>query len=148
MQIQDLKPVHKRKSRKRVGRGGKRGTYSGKGVKGQNSRAGRKFQPAIRELIKRYPKLRGTRLRQGLGGQVESKLTILNLDVLEKHFNAGEAVNPQVLLEKKLIRKIKGGMPLVKILGDGKLTKAMNFEHCLVSKQAKEKIEAVHGSIK
>jgi len=148
MQIQDIKPIHKRKSRKRVGRGGKRGTYSGKGVKGQNSRAGRKFRPAIRDLIKRYPKLRGTRFRQGLGGQVKSKLTILNLDVLEKHFNVGEVINPQVLLEKKLIRKIKGWIPQVKILGDGKLTKAINLEHCLFSKQAKEKIEKSNGVVK
>ena len=39
MQIHELKPNHKRKTGKRIGRGGKRGTYSGRGVKGQKSRA-------------------------------------------------------------------------------------------------------------
>jgi len=60
MQLHELKPIHKLKKRKRVGRGGKKGTYSGRGIKGQKSRAGRKLKPAIRELIKRYPKIRGS----------------------------------------------------------------------------------------
>ncbi len=59
MQLHELKPKHKLKRKKRVGRGGKKGTYSGKGIKGQSSRSGRKMVPIIRELIKRYPKLRG-----------------------------------------------------------------------------------------
>lgn len=59
MQIHQLKPIHKPKKKKRVGRGGKKGTYSGKGMKGQKSRAGKRFKPMIRELIKRYPKLKG-----------------------------------------------------------------------------------------
>jgi large subunit ribosomal protein L15 len=36
MQIHELKPTHKTKSKKRIGRGGHKGTYSGKGMKGQN----------------------------------------------------------------------------------------------------------------
>lgn len=63
MQIHQLKPIHKIKKKKRVGRGGKRGTYSGRGLKGQKSRAGRKMQPAIREFIKKFPKLRGYRFK-------------------------------------------------------------------------------------
>lgn len=59
MQLHELQPKHKLKKQKRIGRGGKRGTYSGRGIKGQKSRAGRKLKPAIREFIKRYPKLRG-----------------------------------------------------------------------------------------
>ena len=61
MQLQQLKPIHKFKKRKRVGHGGKRGTHSGRGVKGQRARAGRRLKPVIRELIKKYPKLRGYR---------------------------------------------------------------------------------------
>ncbi len=63
MQIHQIRPIHKKKDRKRVGRGGKRGTYSGRGMKGQKSRAGAKFEPIIRSLIKRYPKLRGYRFK-------------------------------------------------------------------------------------
>ena len=146
MQLHQLKPRHVKKRRKRVGRGGKKGTYSGRGVKGQSSRAGRKFQPAVRELIKRYPKLRGTRLRQGFGGQ--AKPQVINLDILEKKFAAGETVSPQVLLEKRIIRRIRGRVPEVKILGDGKLAKSLTVENCLISKQAAEKIKAADGTIK
>lgn len=63
MQLHELKPIHKAKKGKRVGRGGKRGTYSGRGQKGQKSRAGRKLKPIVRELIKRYPKLRGYKFK-------------------------------------------------------------------------------------
>lgn len=143
MQIHQLKPIHKSKKSKRVGRGGKRGTYSGKGVKGQNSRAGRKFRPAIRDLIKRYPKLRGYRF------SVQSeKLQVVNLASLEKNFEAGQTVNPQILLEKKIVRRIKGRVPSVKILGEGEITKPLTVENCSVSKQAKEKIEKANGNIK
>jgi len=61
MQIHELKPKHKNRGKKRIGRGGKKGTYSGKGMKGQASRAGRKMVPIIRELIKKYPKMKGYR---------------------------------------------------------------------------------------
>ena len=59
MQLQDIKPRNKPKRKKRVGRGGKRGTYSGKGLKGQKSRAGAKIRPELRDFIKKVPKLKG-----------------------------------------------------------------------------------------
>ena len=113
MQLHELKPKHKLKKIKRVGRGGVHGTYSGRGIKGQKARAGRKLPPLIRSLIKRYPKLRGYRFKSQT---LNSKLQIVNLDVLEKNFEAGQKVNPQVLLEKRLVRRIKGNVPGVKIL--------------------------------
>ncbi|MBI2626065.1 MAG: uL15 family ribosomal protein [Candidatus Nealsonbacteria bacterium] len=148
MQIHEIHPKRKLKKGKRVGRGGNRGTYSGKGVKGQNSRSGRKFQPAIRELIKRYPKLRGYRFSARGGSAFGGKVQVVNLDVIEKNFETGQTINPQILLEKRIIRRIEGRLPQVKILGDGKIAKALAIENCLVSKQAKEKIEAANGSIK
>ncbi|MEK7103890.1 MAG: 50S ribosomal protein L15 [Patescibacteria group bacterium] len=143
MQINDLQPQHKNKDRKRIGRGGSKGTYCGKGCKGQKSRAGRKMQPFMRELIKRYPKIRG--YRQEL--RAEGGLSI-NLNVLEKAFEEGAKITPQILVDKKLIRKIAGKTPLVKILGNGELTKSFSFESCLVSKAAQVKIEKAGGSIK
>jgi len=142
MQLHQLKPIHKKKKRKRVGRGGKRGTYSGKGVKGQRSRAGKKFQPVIRELIKRYPKLRGYRFKS-----FRLKPTIINLDILEMKFKTGDTVTPYILIEKRIISKIKGRFPQVKILGKGKLGKSLTVRNCLVSSQAKEKIEKAGGFI-
>jgi len=143
MQLHQIRPKHKRKLGKRVGRGGKRGTYSGKGIKGQRSRAGRKFRPVVRDWIKKYPKLRGYRFKSRVSGY-----EIINLDVLEKNFKTGETVNPQALLEKKIIRTIKGGLPRVKILGKGEISKALTVESCLISKQAKEKIEKSNGMVK
>ncbi|MEX2054314.1 MAG: hypothetical protein WD883_02130 [Candidatus Colwellbacteria bacterium] len=61
MQLHELQPTHKNKTKKRIGRGGKRGTFSGKGVKGQKSRAGRKLRPGTRDLMQQTPKLRGAR---------------------------------------------------------------------------------------
>ena len=142
MQLHQIKPTHKKKRGRRVGRGGKRGTYSGRGVKGQKSRSGRRFKPAVRYLIKRYPKLRGYRFSvSGL------KFQTVNLDSLDKSFEPGQTVNPQTLLEKKIVRKINGRVPDVKILGGGKITKGLTVENCSVSKQAKEKIIKVGGQV-
>jgi len=144
MQLHQLKPIHKLKKPKRVGRGGKRGTYCGRGIKGQRARAGRKLQPIIRELIKRYPKMRGYRSKVK---SQKSKLAVFNLEILEKRFNAGEKVSPQVLLEKKIISRIKGKLPEIKILGKGEIKKPLTVENCKVSKQAKEKIEKAGGKV-
>ncbi len=143
MQLHQLRPKHKLKKKKRIGRGGKRGTYSGRGIKGQRSRAGRKFAPAIRELIKRYPKLRGYRFK----GR-EKNLAVVNIEVLEKRFENSEIITPKALLNRKLIRRIRGKTPKVKILGKGELTKKLTIEGCEVSKSAKEKIEKAGGTIR
>ncbi|MDO8524222.1 MAG: 50S ribosomal protein L15 [bacterium] len=143
MQIHEIQPNNKTKDRKRIGRGGKKGTYCGKGCKGQKSRAGRKMQPFMREIIKRYPKIRG--YRQELRGEETASI---NLNVLEKNFEKGDKITPEVLVDKKLIRKIIGKVPLVKILGNGELTKSLTIEDCLVSKAAQVKIEKAGGTVK
>ena len=143
MELYQLKPIHKKKRPKRVGRGGKRGTYAGRGIKGQKARAGRRLKPAIRELIKKYPKLRGYRFKPK-----KEILAIVNIEVLEKKFKTSEIVSPKTLLEKKIIGRIKGRIPKVKILAKGKLTKALTIEGCLVSKSAEEKIKKAGGTIK
>ena len=136
MQIHQLKPIHRPKKAQRKGRGGKKGAYSGRGIKGQTSRAGHKKQPIIRELIKRYPKLRGYRFKSKAQSP-KSQTVIVNLEVLEKKFKAGQIVSPETLKVAK-----------VKILGKGELTKALIFENCLVSKSAKDKIIKAGGIIK
>jgi len=130
MQIHQLQKKNKKK--KRIGRGGKKGTYSGKGLKGQKSRAGRKMVPAIRELIKKYPKLRGYRAKRS-----NSNIVVVNLADINKKFEESEVVNPKTLLEKGLIRRIKGRTPQVKILAKGKLDKKIKIEGCKLSKNVK-----------
>ncbi|MDO8601156.1 MAG: uL15 family ribosomal protein [bacterium] len=146
MQTHQLKPIHSPQKPQRKGRGGKSGTYSGRGIKGQNSRAGHKMKPIIRELIKRYPKLRGHKFKSP-NLSAKSHLVVLNLDILEKKFNAGDKVSPETLLQKKLIRTIEGKLPEVKILSKGKIIKALTFENCLASKQARENIIKAGGKI-
>ncbi len=143
MQINELKPKNKQKRAKRIGRGGKKGTYSGRGGKGQTARAGRKMAPVIRELIKRYPKLKGYRRFV-----LEDNTVAVNLETLEKNFNNGDTVSPENLLSKGIIRNIKGKKPAVKILGMGKFTKKVEVSNCKLSKSAKEAIEKAGGTIK
>lgn len=143
MQLHEIKPLHKNKHRKQVGRGGRRGTYSGKGVKGQKSRAGRKMMPMIREIIKRYPKLRGYKYHG-----IAKDLAVLNVEVLENKFLAGEVVNPENLLKKEIIRRINGKAPNVKILGTGEIKKPLTIEGCKISAAARKKIEKAGGTIK
>ncbi|MBI3335133.1 MAG: hypothetical protein HY001_01370 [Candidatus Portnoybacteria bacterium] len=59
MQLHQISPLHKPKRAKRIGRGGKRGTYSGRGVKGQKARAGGRIRPQLRDFMMKVPKLRG-----------------------------------------------------------------------------------------
>lgn len=143
MQINQLKPKHYNRARKRVGRGGRKGTYSGRGMKGQKQRAGRKMVPLIRELIKRYPKLKGYRTFR-----FENNTAIVNLETLEKFYKDGDVVSPENLVKLGIVAKIKGRAPKVKILGTGKLAKKLIFEDCKVSKAAKEAIEKAGGTIK
>ncbi|MGA2418245.1 MAG: 50S ribosomal protein L15 [Candidatus Staskawiczbacteria bacterium] len=147
MQIHELKPKHKNRDKKRVGRGGKKGTYSGKGIKGQKSRAGRKMVPIIRELIKRYPKLKGYR-----SFVLDDYSAVVNLETLEKISKDGETINPENLIKKGIVSRMKGrgpgGYPKIKILGTGKLTKKLVIENCKTSKTAKEAIEKAGGTIK
>ncbi|MFH1181074.1 MAG: uL15 family ribosomal protein [bacterium] len=138
MQLHQIRPIHKPKRKKRIGRGGKHGFTSGSGSKGQKSRAGRKFQPLIRQIIKRYPKLRGHNQEVRLPAGV----ALINLNDLEKNFASHEKVSPAALLKKRLINKIKGKAPKVKILGSGAITKKLIIEDCEMSKSAEKKIKA------
>jgi large subunit ribosomal protein L15 len=141
MQIHNIEKTKKEKKR-RIGRGGKRGTYSGRGQKGQKSRAGRKMEPIIRGLIKKYHKLRGYNFNVQ-----RVKIRIINLDILENNFNPEDEISPKSLMEKGLTRRIKGKIPKIKILGKGELTKPFSIKRCLVSDSAKEKIEKAGGKI-
>jgi large subunit ribosomal protein L15 len=142
MQIHQIQPKTKNRKAKRVGRGGKRGTYSGRGMKGQGSRAGTRFQPRVRELFKRYPKLRGYQRR------AYTDATSLNVSVLEAAFQTGETVSPKTLVEKSIIARIGGRPPRCKILGRGELAKKLTVEHCMVSASARAKIEKAGGIVK
>ena len=142
VQIHDVKPNTKKKAKKRIGRGGKRGTYSGRGMKGQKSRAGRNMRPEMRDIIKKLPKKRGYRF-----SSIKEKPEPVNLNLLESNFKDNDKITPTALLEKKIIRKKKGKIPAVKLLGTGEITKKLLVSECQISGAAKEKIEKAGGSI-
>ncbi len=146
MQLNNLIPKTKTKKTMIVGRGGKRGKTSGRGGKGQTARAGNKRRPEVRDFIKRIPKLRGRGKNSFKSFAV--KPFIINVDVLEEIFKAGDIVSPKTLEAKKAISSFNGNIPVVKILGGGEITKKVTLEGLKVSKEAQAKIEKAGGSVK
>lgn len=135
MQLHHIKPNHKLKKRRRIARGGKRGGYSGRGIKGQKSRAGAGIRPAIRDLMMKLPKQRG-RAKHSFKSLYE-KPAIFNLVDINKRFKDGEIISPKTL-----------NLPRVKILGKGEIDKKLHFQNVLFSKSASEKIKKAGGTIK
>lgn len=112
---------------KRVGRGGKRGSFSGRGIKGQKARSGRRIRPEIRDLIKKIPKRRGH--RHTGPKKLQTGVTAAHI---AKKFKSGEVVTPKKLLERGLIKKIKGRLPAVKILAPGNYLDALVIKDCAI----------------
>jgi large subunit ribosomal protein L15 len=125
----------------RIGRGGKSGTYSGKGQKGQRARSGGRHnlkRLGMRQLMEQTPKLRGFK-------SPYKKAEIVNLKDLNKKFKDGESVTPEILLKKRMVSKIKNG---VKILGNGEIKIKLNISGCTTSASVKEAIVKASGTIK
>lgn len=139
MQVHDLKPNKKNKKKKRIGRGGKRGSFSGKGTKGQKKRAGGTTPSYTKELIKKFPKLRGVKNKS-----VQSDKVVINIEELNQKFESGDTVNKKILREKEMIdRKSRR----IKILGDGEIDIDLKIEGIPTSSSAKAKIEEAGGSV-
>lgn len=148
MQLHELKPTHIKKTAKRIGRGGKRGKTSGRGMKGQTARAGNSTRPEMREIIKKLPKLRGHGINRSQTVNNERiRPVVVNVAALELAFKAGDAVNPMSLVKAGVVSLRRKKAPMVKLLGTGELTKKLIVTNCVVSQSAKEKIEKAGGSI-
>jgi large subunit ribosomal protein L15 len=152
LDLSTLKPAQPRKDRKRVGRGlgSGKGRYSGRGIKGQKSRAGSKKMPAGFEggqmpLDMRAPKLRGNTSADAMPiGPFRTYSQPVNLRDLERVFEAGDTVTVEALVEKGLLKNTKTD---VKILGTGDLSKKLSVTAHSFSASAREKIEAAGGSV-
>jgi large subunit ribosomal protein L15 len=139
MQIHEIKrPKAYKKKAPRVGRGGKRGYTSGRGAKGQKSRAGHRIRPAIRDLIQRLPKLRGFKNKP-----IQEKATVINLNQLEKL--GLKTVNVEALRKAGVLRRRE---KRAKVLSGGEIKSAITIEDIAVSKTAQEKIEKAGGTVK
>jgi large subunit ribosomal protein L15 len=140
MQTHELKSKYGvKRPKKRVGRGGKRGTTSGKGQKGQKARAGHRIRPAERDIISKFPKLRGIKNKSFRERPVE-----VNLGDLSRFAVSGK-VDKKVLLEKGIIKRL---VQPVKVLSNGEVKEALHLEGIKVSAGAKAKIEKAGGSVK
>ena len=147
MQFHNLKPIHKNKRGKIIGRGGKRGKTSGRGGKGQTARAGNKRRPELRDIIKKIPMLRGEgKGRAKSWNPSKIRPVILSLAVLSK-LPAGAVVSPKTLVEARVVGLRYGKVPSVKILGGGEVDKKLTISGCLVSGSARAKIEKAGGTI-
>lgn len=127
------------RSKKRVGRGGKRGTYSGRGQKGQRSRAGRKIRPALRDIIKKLPKKRGYSMQSP-----RRKVSQISLGFLNTRFADGTVITPKLLRKSGI--KIRRSAS-VKILVRGTLTKRFLVKGIAVSKAVRERIVGRGGAV-
>lgn len=138
-----------KKRKKRIGRGGKRGTYSGRGQKGQKSRAGRRIRPAVRDLISRIPKRRGVKHKP-----LRDKPFIVHLRVLDqrvKQFHGN--TNEPLVVHRAFLRQI-GLLPVrfqgpIKVLGKEAVSARLVFIHeeIQLSKGAREQIEKAGGRV-
>ena len=149
--LSNLSPAQPRKERKRIGRGlgSGKGRYSGRGIKGQKSRAGSHamragFEGGQMPLAMRIPKLRGNTSKDAMPvGPFRTYTQPVNIRDLER-FEAGEEVTPETLKAKGLIRSIRKD---VKLLGNGELSKKLAITVHGASAAAREKVESAGGTL-
>ena len=151
LNLSNLKPAQERQERKRVGRGlgSGKGRYSGRGLKGQKSRAGSHkmragFEGGQMPLMMRLPKMRGSTSKDAMPiGPFRTSTQPVNVASLNR-FDAGTEVTPDLLKQAGLIRNTRTD---VKILGQGELAIKLTVSAHNFSKSAREKIEASGGTI-
>jgi len=147
MKLHDLVPnPGSKKNRKRVGRGisAGQGKTAGRGTKGEGARSGQGGnmyrQGGNLPFYRRLPFMRG----QGFTPRNQVEYNEINLDQLTDAFKADTEVNPESLLEARLLRDPRN--PIV-ILGRGEMKVALKIRAHRVSAGAKAKIEAAGGSV-
>jgi len=143
MKLNELSPAEGSvKARKRLGRGvgSGWGKTSGRGTKGFKSRSGGNVRPGFEggqmPIYRRLPK-------RGFTNIFKKEFAILNVQDLAR-FEAGQIVDEAALVEVGLVKGRRDG---IKILGNGEITTKLTIKSCLVSKSAREKIEAAGGTV-
>jgi large subunit ribosomal protein L15 len=131
---------HKRPNRKGRGLGSGQGKTAGRGHKGQFARSGWKglsiFQGGGSPLVRRVPK-------RGFTNSGALVVAEINVGDLEELFDAGATITPESLMEAGILKK---RFDVLKVLGDGELTKKLAVSAHRFSASAKEKIEKAGGT--
>lgn len=121
------------------GHGSGNGKTAGKGHKGQKARSGAPrpgFEGGQMPLYRRLPK-------RGFTNRNSKEIVAINISELER-FRSGSTVTIEKMMEVGLIKNPRDG---VKILGNGEFTKKLNVKANAFSASAKEKIEALGGTV-
>jgi large subunit ribosomal protein L15 len=151
LNLSSIKPAQSRKDRKRVGRGigSGKGRYSGRGIKGQKSRAGSHkmragFEGGQMPIYMRVPKERGSTSKDAMPiGPFRTSTAPVNVGSLDR-FDEGAEVTPESLVEHGLLKNTKTD---VKLLGNGEVTKKLTIRVHAISATAREKVEQAGGSV-
>ena len=151
LNLSSLKPAQARKDRKRVGRGlgSGKGRYSGRGIKGQKSRAGSHkmrvgFAGGQMPIYMRLGKQRGATSKDAMPiGPFRTSTVPVNVGALDA-FDDGAEVTPETLVERGVIKNTKTD---VKLLGGGELKKKLTVRVHAISASAREKVEAAGGTV-
>jgi large subunit ribosomal protein L15 len=151
LNLSTLKPAQSQKSRKRVGRGlgSGKGRYSGRGIKGQKSRAGSHkmragFEGGQMPIYMRLGKQRGATSKDAMPiGPFRTSTAPVNVAALDR-FDDGAEVTPEALVEKGLLKNTKAD---VKLLGNGDLKKKLTVRVHAISATAREKVEQAGGTV-
>ncbi len=143
MQLHDLKPaVGSTKKKARVGRGigSGLGKTAGRGTKGQSARRQihPRFEGGQTPIHRRLP------VKKGFRNINHVEFAVLNIEDLEKGFDAGANVSPETAREKGLVGNLKDGL---KILGQGSISKKLKVSAHAFSKSAEEKITKAGGEV-
>ena len=142
MKLESLPASNETKARKRVGRGpgSGMGKTSTRGEKGQKARSGASisawFQGGQTPIYRRIQK------RGFNNARFETKYATINLADLDKYFNDGDVVTPEVLKERGIVKKQLSG---VKVLANGELSKKLTVKATRFSSTAVTKIENAGG---
>lgn len=142
MKLHELNSAPEAKAKKRVGRGpgSGMGKTSTRGQKGQKSRSGASipawFQGGQTPLYRRIPK------RGFNNARFRTEYATINLSDLNRLFNDGDTITPELLKEKGIIKKQLCG---VKVLGNGELEKKLTIKANRFSSSAVTKIESAGG---
>lgn len=135
--------IHGHRKTKRLGRGpgSGQGKTAGRGHKGQGQVAGFSFHPVFQggasPIVRRVPK-------RGFHNAFAPRIATVNVSELSEAFEAGTEVTPELIAEKGIV---KGRYDVLKVLGDGDVTKALKISAHRFSKTAQSKIEGAGGSV-
>jgi large subunit ribosomal protein L15 len=136
--------IHKHKARKRVGRGcgSGHGKTSGRGHKGQGSRRGSAVRTAF--AGGQMPLFR-TIAKRGFNNRAfADKVFSLNVSLLNERFENGDVVSPETLKERGIV---KSSYEVLKVLGNGELSKKLTVKAHKFSASAEEKIKSAGGTV-